>query len=355
MRLSHKLFLGSALALLATGALAKRDKLEELPPAPVVEAPQPFQPAMPQDKVNYDEVGYAGSLDADGVAIAHPSLPIGSFAEVTSLSSGRTILTMVASAGPLAKGQIAALTPAAVAQLGLADGSAGVRVRRTNPPEHERAALRNGGQAAERLETPPALLNALRKKLGAPPVGVLAKPVPAKPMAAPKPVMAKRPPPPPAPLPAPIPAPPERAGADFDTPEGAAAVAVADAEAAAPMPPRQDGRFIEEEYRPHWKVGRTPEAGTLPPVAKPRPPVTRPIVKPAPRPVAQPSGSWYVQVAAFSSAANARATASRVGGGIVQAGSIYRVRTGPYASEAAARAALGPLAAKGYRGARITR
>src|SRR5690606_27026861 len=58
------------------------------------------------------------------------------------------------------------LSLGAAAQLGLA-GSArpAVRVRRVNPPEQERAMLRKGGRAPERMETPKGLLDALNRKL----------------------------------------------------------------------------------------------------------------------------------------------------------------------------------------------
>ncbi len=350
MRWRHRVVLGGALALIATaGMAAKKGKLEELPPAPLVEAPGAAP--VKQDQVNYDEVGYAGTFDGAGVAIAHKTLPAGSFAEVTNLSSGRTILTQVIASGPVGPQRIVALSSAAAAQLGMDSMTPGVRVRRTNPPEHERTALRNGGQAAERLETPPALLNALRKKLSVAPAIMAAAPapkaveLPAKPAPA-----AKAPPPKPVEAASSEPvriasAPPMRAGADYEAP-----AAIADAEAAAsmpsPPPPGADDRFVEEEAKPHWKEGRTPGAAPSP---------KRPVPAATPAPARAATGTWYVQIGAFASAANARAAAARAGGTISQTGNLYRVRTGPYSSEAAARAALGPLAAKGYRGARVTR
>ncbi len=147
-----------------------------------------------------------------------------------------------------------------------------VRVRRVNPPEHERTALRNGEKAVERLETPPALLNALRKRLGA------AQP----------------------------------------------ALAAADAAA-----------DVVKPVKP------------VKPVAAP----ARPVVA---SPVAAP-GRYYVQVGSFSTEARAAVAAKQVGGDVHPAGKFWRVRTGPFANEVAAKAALGPVAAKGYRDARITR
>jgi rare lipoprotein A len=338
---NKKILVASVAALAMTsGAFAAksgRAQIEKLPPAPMQSDrpgvsfeggdPDPSMKTMApvaQEKVNYDEVGYAdiGSMDGGRVAIATPALPTGSYAEVTDLASGRTILTVV-EAGPVARGRIASLSSAAAAQLGLsADG--GVRVRRTNPPSFERNALAGGGQAAERLETPPTLLNALRKKLGPRPAGVAvaAAPRPKAPPARPAPPMRPVAPPPPAAEPTP--------------PEFAAAEAEVAASAG-------DGRFIEEEARPHWRVGKMASAAPQP--------------RPVPQPMArqEPSWNWYLQVAAFSSEPRARAAASRIGGSVIRAGSVYRVRSGPYASEAAARGAVGAMAAKGYPGARITR
>jgi rare lipoprotein A len=58
-----------------------------------------------------------------------------------------------------------------MAQLGMTGPHDPVRVRRVNPPEAERALLRTGQQAAPRMDTPPGLLTALKRKLGVlPPV-----------------------------------------------------------------------------------------------------------------------------------------------------------------------------------------
>ena len=229
------------------------------------------------EKANYDEVGYAswygnelaGNKTGNGevfnpqaISGAHRTLPMPSFVEVTNLDTGRTILVRINDRGPFARDQILDLSQGAARQLGVeAQGHFPVRVRRVNPPEHERTALRNGEKAVERLETPPALLNALRKRLGA------AQP----------------------------------------------ALAAADAAAS---------------------------------VVKP--------VKAVKAPVAA-VGQYYVQVGSFSTEARAAVAAKQVGGDVHPAGKFWRVRTGPFANEVAAKAALGPVAAKGYRDARITR
>lgn len=137
---------------------------------------------VPADTADYDEVGFAswygderaGQPTANGerfnpeaVSAAHRTLPMPSYVEVTALDTGRTILVRINDRGPFSGNRLIDLSAAAARQLGLAEGGVGpVRVRRVNPPADERAALRAGGSAAERLPTSPALLAALRSKLG---------------------------------------------------------------------------------------------------------------------------------------------------------------------------------------------
>ena len=310
------------------------------------------QTITPRDEVNYDEVGYAswygsevGSattgngevFNPDGISAAHRTLPMPSYAEVTDLNTGRTILVRINDRGPFAKGRILDLSAGAARQLGVqSQGSAPVRVRRVNPPEYERNTLRNGGQATERLPTPPGLLNALKLKLKdqpAPKDAVAAAPI-AKPATKPmKPPMTR-----------PAPKPVMQAGADFSTPvvSTPAPKPMAKPTARPAAKPDPDDRFVVEDAgssKPHWK-----------------PRTERPASVPVSAPVAASAGDiWYVQIGAFSSAASAKALAGRAGAGTITAGNITRVRSGPYASEAAARQALGGLRAKGYRDAKVTR
>jgi|CXWL01.1.fsa_nt_gi rare lipoprotein A len=232
------------------------------------------------EKANYDEVGYASwygkelagnktgngeIFDPQAISGAHRTLALPSFVEVTNLETGRTILVRVNDRGPFSKDRIIDLSQGAARQLGVeGQGVFSVRVRRVNPPEFERRALQNGRAAAERLPTPPALLNALRKRLG-----------------------------------------PSQA-----------------------------------------KVAN--------PVEKSQAPVMRNVVK-APIVSATRLGQYYIQVGSFSTEARAGVAARQVGGSVQVVGRYWRVRSGPYASETAAKAALGPVAAKGYRDARITR
>lgn len=257
-------------------------------PAAGVEA-QPVQTVMASDRANYDEVGHAswygaelaGRKTASGepfnpqaITAAHPSLPLPSFVEVTNLDSGRTILVRINDRGPFSTDRIIDVSQGAARQLEVeGKGQFPVRVRRVNPPEFERQALIDGKRAAERLPTPPALLNALRKRLGSAPIS-LAMP----------------------------------------------------ATAVSPAP------------RKHEKAAAK---------AEPKASVAKVATK--------PDEALFVQVGAFSTQARANSAATQVGGTVQPAGKYWRVRTGPYADMKTAKAALGPVAAKGYRDARITR
>ena len=162
----------------------------------------------PEDRLNYDAVGRASLADAggEGVSIAHKTLPLPSYAEVTSLDSGRTILVRVERRGPMTNERLVELSPGAAAQLGVLTDGTPVRVRRVNPPEIERAALRSGRQAPERMETPKSLVAVLLRRLDGPPPAPVARPA-----------AAVTPPPAPRPSPAataPVPKPEPKPAAD---------------------------------------------------------------------------------------------------------------------------------------------
>lgn len=253
----------------------------------------------PADRLNSDEVGYAAIDGAGGagVSLAHHTLPLPSYVEVTSLKTGRTILVRVERRGPPTARDLVALSPGAAAQLGLAERTP-VRVRRVNPPEAERALLRSGQTAPARMDTPMALVGVLLRKLDpahAPPPQQqpAAVPQPA-PVAAPV-VEAK-----PAPVPARVPAPPKPAVAAKAAP------------------------------------------------AKPVPKA------PAPASAAR-HGPVYVQVGAFSTRANAERAARQVGGTVSPAGQLFRVRIAGFATADQAAGALAKARGAGYSDARIQR
>jgi rare lipoprotein A len=133
----------------------------------------------PADKLNFDQVGYAvaGGEGGEGVSIAHRTLPLPSYVEVTALDTGRTILARAQRRGPMTGTAMVELSPGAVAQLGIDPaGRAPVRIRRVNPPEIERAMLRRGGRVPNRMDTPKSLVAVLRRKLDGPSPGPLSAP-----------------------------------------------------------------------------------------------------------------------------------------------------------------------------------
>jgi len=128
----------------------------------------------------YDEVGYAtwygnelagnrtasgAPFDPKGFTAAHRSLPLGSYAEVTSLDTGRTVLVQINDRGPFTSGLLIDLSQAAAQAIGV-NGRKAVRIRRVVPSPVDQTALKNGQAASPRLDTPSALLVGLRAKLG---------------------------------------------------------------------------------------------------------------------------------------------------------------------------------------------
>lgn len=97
------------------------------------------------------------------------------------------------------------------------------------------------------------------------------------------------------------------------------------------------------------RLGDTPRE----PVATPAERPTRPSTRPPPRPTQAASRGLFVQVAALSSAARARALADELGGIVRPGGGVYRVQLGPYSNSAAAERARADVARRGYGDARI--
>ncbi len=308
----------AALTLLAAcgGSGSHIDDTPLAPNGPSGDYPMVLGPAYsvggvnftPSDALNYDAVGVAvlGGEGGPAITVAHHTLPLPSYVEITALDTGRTILARVERRGPMDTSDLVQLSPGAAAQLGLgAAAGAQVRVRRVNPPEQERAMLRSGQPAPARMDTPKSLLDVLRRRIGQ---GELTR------------------------APAPMP------------PAGGAVVP--------PAPP------VEKP------VVAKPAPGK-PAKVKPVKPAPKPVATPAPVvpdadapvPVAAPApkGSLVVQVGAFSSKDRAMAVASRSGAQVVGSGSIWRVRMGPFASQAEADAALAKAKAAGYSDARIQR
>ncbi len=277
----------------------------------------------PEDVASYDTVGYAswygeelaGNPTANGerfipngISAAHKTLPLPTYVEVTALDTGRTILVRVNDRGPFTNDRLIDLSYGAARQLGIdQQGVAGVRVRKVNPNEQERAVLRNGGQVTERIPTPDSLLTILRKNLSK----------------------------------LPQPAAPIRQVGRSGAPTGAVNTSGIGASYVPPSgrpasrPATSGDRFIIEN-----QSGPAPRRATPPP----------------PRAVSAPSG-FVVQVAAFSSRTRANSLANKIGAKVMsdRTGKIWRVRYGPYATEQAAETGLNEARRRGYGDARILR
>ncbi|MBO9604039.1 MAG: SPOR domain-containing protein [Novosphingobium sp.] len=274
----------------------------------------------PADVWNYDQVGAIAPDPAGGGAISgsHHTLPIPSYVEVTSLDTGRTILVRLERRGPMNGNQLIGLSPGAIAQLG-ASPSTLVRVRRVNPPEPERAALRAGQSAPLRMDTPMSLVNVLRLKLpGAGPVPMPSAPPPLASAAVP----------------------PSNAGGAPST--GSEPLAL----------PPLDGR---KDTLPRPVGTAAPKA----PPARPAPPLPAPVPTAAPKPAPKPvtasaaKGTLVVQAGAFSTRERAERVAKAIGGTVSPAGKLFRVRVGPFATRQQAEASLAKVKAAGYSDARI--
>lgn len=298
--------------LIATGAHAGDKRAVVLAPTtgPAADYPmvlgEPFVvdgvTYTPQDRLNFDQVGYAGVAEGPGggggISIAHRTLPLPSYAEVTSLDSGRTILARVTRRGPMEGPNIANLSPDSAAQLGVTASRTAIRVRRVNPPEPERAALREGRAAPLRMDTPQSLVTVLRRKLDPAAAPVLL------------------------PLPKVL---------------GAAITPSANANSPAPTNPRVSTPKIAP-------VVAAPK--TAPVQAASTPPQKAP-------PAAKAPGSLVVQIGAFSNEAKSNEIARKLGAGVAPAGKLFRVRMGPFTSRGQAEAALAKARAAGYSEARI--
>ncbi|MCB5424514.1 SPOR domain-containing protein [Altererythrobacter sp. CC-YST694] len=274
----------------------------------------------PTDVWNYDEVGYASLENAGGPTISGSShtLPLPSYVEVTSLETGKTILVRIERRGPLESHDVVALSPGAAEQLGISRATP-VRVRRVNPQEPERAALRAGNRAPDRMDTPMSLVNVLRLKL--PGSG------PETSIALPQSVAGGEQ--------------PEAPSAPPSLPSPALEPELATAAPAPVSPPRKP-------------ASPPPPAKQAAPVPVAQAPVTAARVQPAEKPAATAAKKgFFVQAGAFSSKARAEKVAGAIGGEISKAGSLYRVRTGPFGSRNAAEASLAKVKAAGYSDARI--
>jgi rare lipoprotein A len=303
----------------------------------------------PSDALNSDAVGYAvaGGEGGEAISIAHKTLPLPSYAEVTSLDSGKTILVRVERRGPMTNERLVELSPGAAAQLGLTDtNKSPIRIRRVNPPEQERAMLRSGQRAPDRMDTPSSLLTVLKRRLD-PALMPVAAPPPAPASTAAPIVVAT-------PAPAPVRKPSKMPRAS--TPAAQQPVAAPQA-TMQPVP----------VYIPNGQPDDAPTpSGTISmPVVQPLPgdqqvnadstAVVQPVRTDSAPHTASATNSRgpIVQVGAFAEKQNAYAAAAKLGASIRITGNLSRVVMGPFANWAEARAALAKAKQAGYNDARI--
>jgi rare lipoprotein A len=236
---------------------------------------------------------------------AHPTLPIPSYARVTSSINGRTIIVRVNDRGPFHDNRIMDLSYVAAYKLGIiGPGSGGVTVQRILPDEVRRmVAERESGRTGEATASTTNAVAAAG---------------------------------------APVPVPVSESGAPRTLPLTPVSTATSEETAINGLPrARSDAAY-----------GSTP----LPAGARPLPPATAPARVAAAAPAPAANGTVYLQLGAFSQPANAHSLAARVNGQLAamglpsatveQAGQFYRVRVGPYADRNAAMSAVQMVADK---------
>ena len=82
-------------------------------------------------------------FDPAAITLAHRTLPLGSFVEVTALATGRTIIAKVTDRGPGRRDRVADLSRGAMQALGtMGRSTAAVRLRAVTPDPMQIAALR---------------------------------------------------------------------------------------------------------------------------------------------------------------------------------------------------------------------
>jgi rare lipoprotein A len=241
--------------------------------APAWQRPQPIMmtapqrvavaEAAPRDPSSYEATGLASwygdelrgektangeAFDPNAVTAAHRTLPLSSYAEVTTLDTGRTILVRINDRGPYHGNRLIDLSMGAARQLGIVGhGARMVRVRVVDPSERDKLALRRGQAVSVRASVAGDDLDRLRDRNGW-------------------------------------------------------------------SPPPSTGVAI-------------PAGG----------------------------GPYFIRIGTFSSRHRAESMAGRLGARLSQVDGLYQVRLGPFDDEGKVKAALAPLAAKGYSDVRIVR
>jgi rare lipoprotein A len=290
----------------------------------------------PQDVMSYDEVGYASVYGSEfagrstangeafivsGVSAAHKTLPLPSYVEVTALDTGRTILVRINDRGPMASDRLIDLSEGAARQLGILEkGLAGVRVRRVNPPEQDRAVLRSGIPAANRIDTPNSLLTVLRSNLSKlpRPAAITSRPEVVSASVQPDDSYIRE----------------NESGDDGFIREGSASQSNQAVRPRAPKPSAAPAKGNDEFIR-EGNGGNSVVSGQVS-VAGPK---------------------FYVQVASFSTRQRADAYAKQIGASVSPSneGKLFRVKFGPYANETDAQRGLATARQRGYPNSRVFR
>jgi rare lipoprotein A len=280
----------------------------------------------PREEPGYDRVGSAswyGELfhgrrtangeiyDMDRLSAAHPTLPLPVYARVTNLNNGRSIVVRINDRGPYARERIIDLSRRSAELLGFrGHGTATVRVKYLG-----RAPLSGDDTYERRYLASQSWLHLAAKKKSAKGVVDLAalQSIAKETLPAENPENLNR---------------PWRAAAPSS--------GVAGADQAA------------QNWRPTTKTAAAPApqtTGSIPPNAKPNASMKGPVIQ---------AGSFKNKDNAerarnlLSAIAPVDVTPIDVGAEV-----YYRVRIGPFASAADAKAALGKVAQSGYRGAKV--
>jgi len=307
MRLPINLRLALAAPIILAGLASSGASAKKAPVAPV-NGPADDYPVVigdpftiegtthtPEDRMNYDAVGYAVAGEGSGVVAAHKTLPLPSYAEVTNLETGRTIVVRVTTRGPMQNDALIAVSPATAAGLGIAGADrTAVRVRRVNPPEVERANLRAGEPVPPRMDTPVALLAALKRKLASQ----------------------------------------EQGGAPVYTPQSVQA----DPDIAGTIATPEPKVVPAPKQTPKVAAIASPEADAAPAA-----------------PISSVSKGTFVQIGAFSTEDNAKRAAAPLDARVSKVGKFWVARMGPLSGKAETNAALAKARAAGYGGAMVRR
>lgn len=245
--------------------------------------------------------------DMYAMTAAHPTLPIPSYARVTSTANGRSVIVRVNDRGPFLHGRVIDLSYAAAHKLGyVGQGSAAVTVERILPDEIRAGTWQRGGATA--------LAQALPEPA----------PAPAQ-----------------APALAPAPAP---AGSAADPIAAFAATTAGEVPQPAPEPGASTAVPASGTVLVAQELGPLSPAGAPVPVPDPAP-LPGDAGDPLPR-VSMPG--VYMQLGAFRAADGAESLARHLGSrfdwlasrlALDDAGGWYRLQAGPYATRGEAHAA----------------